>query len=69
MVHGSPDSPVDQDPGLELLIETSEVFMHVPALLSTGTSPQAALRGGPCPGAGNKGLWCLTSIHTAQEPS
>lgn len=34
VVDGTPDSPVDQDPGLELLIQTRDVFMHIPALLS-----------------------------------
>lgn len=34
VVDGTPDSPVDQDPGLEFLIETCDVFMHIPILLS-----------------------------------
>lgn len=47
VVNGAPDSPVDQDPGLEFLIKAGDVFVHIPALLSAEISTQSAVRGQP----------------------
>lgn len=44
VVDGTPDSPVDQDPGLELLVQTYDVFIHFPALLSANMKGRTHLQ-------------------------
>lgn len=45
VVNGTPDSPVDQDPGLEFLKQPSNVFVHLPALLPTKNQELQCHRG------------------------
>lgn len=44
VVDGTPDSPVDQDPGLELFVQTCDVFIHFPTLLSANVKGRTHLQ-------------------------